>query len=251
MLEAVRWGSMRVLLVLVFGVMAAVVLSRWLQRVPAAGRPAGPVRVVGPMTQLADPPGRVDVGGSGAPVDFAVPDPDPAPAAAPVSGVAGEAAPEPGIADVPVPVPVELPVQAGPQVSVQSGPMLPTEAVSAVTVLPGLPGPVAVGPGAGRRADLTLIRVWARGHGYTVADRGRIAAAVVAAYDQAHTEPVAGAGPGVKAGLLPESSGVDRDAIGPGGVSDDGQNPPDGADLGLPGGAAEADADHGAEAGPG
>jgi hypothetical protein len=48
--------------------------------------------------------------------------------------------------------------------------------------------PVVAGPGAGgqRRTDLAAVRVWARANGYTVADRGRIAAAVLVAYDQAH-----------------------------------------------------------------
>lgn len=47
---------------------------------------------------------------------------------------------------------------------------------------------VVDGPGAGgqRRADLAAVRVWARANGYTVADRGRIAAAVLAAYDEVH-----------------------------------------------------------------
>lgn len=47
---------------------------------------------------------------------------------------------------------------------------------------------VVDGSGAGgqRRTDLAAVRVWARANGYTVADRGRIAAAVLAAYDEVH-----------------------------------------------------------------
>jgi hypothetical protein len=37
-----------------------------------------------------------------------------------------------------------------------------------------------------RRTDLALVRAWARENGYTVADRGRVAAVVLAAYDRAH-----------------------------------------------------------------
>lgn len=37
-----------------------------------------------------------------------------------------------------------------------------------------------------RRGDLARVRAWARANGYTVADRGRIAAAVLTAYDRAH-----------------------------------------------------------------
>jgi hypothetical protein len=37
-----------------------------------------------------------------------------------------------------------------------------------------------------RRTDLALVRSWARENGYTVADRGRVAAVVLAAYDRAH-----------------------------------------------------------------
>jgi hypothetical protein len=46
------------------------------------------------------------------------------------------------------------------------------------------------GNGAGRitadRERSVAIREWANAHGHTVSDRGRIAAAVVAAYDAAH-----------------------------------------------------------------
>lgn len=41
-------------------------------------------------------------------------------------------------------------------------------------------------PRAERRTDLALVRVWARENGYSVADRGRVAAVVLAAYDRAH-----------------------------------------------------------------
>ena len=37
-----------------------------------------------------------------------------------------------------------------------------------------------------RRADLNDIRIWARGQGYTVSDRGRVAREVQEAYDRAH-----------------------------------------------------------------
>ncbi|MDN5790904.1 MAG: Lsr2 family protein [Micrococcales bacterium] len=37
-----------------------------------------------------------------------------------------------------------------------------------------------------KRTDLSAVREWARGQGYTVSDRGRIAADVQAAYDKAH-----------------------------------------------------------------
>ena len=40
--------------------------------------------------------------------------------------------------------------------------------------------------GVPRRADLAEIREWARQNGHKVSDRGRISAAVQAAYDQAH-----------------------------------------------------------------
>lgn len=37
-----------------------------------------------------------------------------------------------------------------------------------------------------KRTDLSAVREWARGQGYTVSDRGRIASEVQAAYDKAH-----------------------------------------------------------------
>jgi len=42
--------------------------------------------------------------------------------------------------------------------------------------------------GSGRRTqrDLAAVREWARANGHTVSDRGRIAAAITAAYDAAH-----------------------------------------------------------------
>jgi hypothetical protein len=39
---------------------------------------------------------------------------------------------------------------------------------------------------AGRPADLTAVREWARSNGHQVSDRGRISAAVQKAYDAAH-----------------------------------------------------------------
>lgn len=40
--------------------------------------------------------------------------------------------------------------------------------------------------GAGRRADVSAVRDWARANGHKVNDRGRVPAAVQAAYDKAH-----------------------------------------------------------------
>jgi len=37
-----------------------------------------------------------------------------------------------------------------------------------------------------RRTDLAVVRAWARASGYTVADRGRVATVVLAAYDRVH-----------------------------------------------------------------
>ncbi|WP_347352739.1 Lsr2 family protein [Intrasporangium sp.] len=39
---------------------------------------------------------------------------------------------------------------------------------------------------ASRRNDVSAVREWARAHGYTVSDRGRIAAEIQNAYDKAH-----------------------------------------------------------------
>ncbi|NLT56280.1 MAG: Lsr2 family protein [Actinomycetales bacterium] len=39
---------------------------------------------------------------------------------------------------------------------------------------------------SGSRADLTLVRSWARENGYQVSDRGRVSGEVLAAYDAAH-----------------------------------------------------------------
>lgn len=39
---------------------------------------------------------------------------------------------------------------------------------------------------AGPRADLSKVREWARGKGYEVSDRGRVAAHIQEAYDKAH-----------------------------------------------------------------
>lgn len=40
--------------------------------------------------------------------------------------------------------------------------------------------------GSSRRADLGLVREWARANGHKVSDRGRISAKVQAAYDNVH-----------------------------------------------------------------
>jgi len=39
----------------------------------------------------------------------------------------------------------------------------------------------------GRRADLSEVREWARSEGYEISSRGRIPAAILEAYDAAHT----------------------------------------------------------------
>ncbi len=39
---------------------------------------------------------------------------------------------------------------------------------------------------AGRRADLSQVRAWARSNGHQVSDRGRVSAVVQDAYDKAH-----------------------------------------------------------------
>lgn len=41
-------------------------------------------------------------------------------------------------------------------------------------------------PGAEGSRDLDAIRAWARTHGHTVADRGRVSKAVLEAFDSAH-----------------------------------------------------------------
>ncbi len=48
------------------------------------------------------------------------------------------------------------------------------------------PAPGVATARSGASDDTTTIREWARTNGYTVSDRGRIAATVVAAYIQAH-----------------------------------------------------------------
>ena len=40
--------------------------------------------------------------------------------------------------------------------------------------------------GSGRKTDLSAVRAWARENGHQVSERGRISAAVQAAYDKAH-----------------------------------------------------------------
>ncbi|MDP9074611.1 MAG: Lsr2 family protein [Actinomycetota bacterium] len=45
----------------------------------------------------------------------------------------------------------------------------------------------ATKPSAGRRTDVPAIRAWARENGYQVGDRARIAANIMAAYDEAHS----------------------------------------------------------------
>lgn len=45
----------------------------------------------------------------------------------------------------------------------------------------------ASGIAPGRRAELAKIRDWARSNGYQVSDRGRVAADIVDAYDEAHS----------------------------------------------------------------
>lgn len=40
--------------------------------------------------------------------------------------------------------------------------------------------------GSGPKADLTAVRDWARENGYTVSERGRLAASVLEAYEAAH-----------------------------------------------------------------
>lgn len=39
---------------------------------------------------------------------------------------------------------------------------------------------------AGAKADLSLVRSWARDNGYQVSDRGRVSSEVLAAYEAAH-----------------------------------------------------------------
>ena len=54
-------------------------------------------------------------------------------------------------------------------------------------------GPRAAGPrstpASGGRSDIPAIRVWARENGYQVGDRARIAAPIMAAYDEAQGTP--------------------------------------------------------------
>lgn len=85
-------------------------------------------------------------------------------------------------APVPPPRPAIVPAQAPEPASSLPASLSPaaesSRSDSGCAASEGLP--------AHRHTDLALVRAWARENGYTVADRGRIAAAVLAAYDRAH-----------------------------------------------------------------
>ena len=91
-------------------------------------------------------------------------------AAALVSAAASVGPPRPAI------VPVQAPEPPSP---------LPESRAPAAKSSPSGSAP-SEGLSARRRTDLAVVRACARENGYTVADRGRIAAAILTAYDRAH-----------------------------------------------------------------